>query len=130
MCTGVVQRPCREKPTAEGAKNVPENSAHILQLITNLGAGGAQRVFSDHSQLLSDRFVLSEAVFNLTEAAASYQSANPIFSLGVPAGRSPVDKAKQLGRALRTPIAPRPASALASASRTHPVHCSCVSQLT
>src|SRR5215207_1810486 len=75
-----------------------KSTAHVMQLITNLGPGGAQRVFADHSRLLSRNFVVSEATFDLTEASAAYQSVNRILSLGVPAGRSPVQKVQHLWR--------------------------------
>ena len=39
-------------------------------LIPNLGFGGAQRVFHDHSLLLATRHNVTEAVFNLDEGHA------------------------------------------------------------
>ena len=54
-------------------------------LIPNLGFGGAQRVFHDHSLLLATRHDVTEAVFNLDEGHA-FPSGNAIVSLGVPGG--------------------------------------------
>jgi glycosyltransferase involved in cell wall biosynthesis len=46
----------------------------ILLLITNLGQGGAQRVFSDHAAALSAHFSVEEAVFDQTEGERVFPS--------------------------------------------------------
>ena len=71
----------RQRDHVEGASCKPR----LLQLITNLGAGGAQRVFFDHGALLAERHQVSEAVFNLDQSPV-YRSGNPIYSLDVAAG--------------------------------------------
>ena len=55
----------------------------ILMLIPNLGFGGAQRVFHDHSLLLAGRHEVTEVAFNLTEGHA-FPTGNKILSLDVP----------------------------------------------
>lgn len=60
----------------------------ILLLITNLGVGGAQRVFSDHSRFLSKRYDIAEVVFDKAEAEDMYATGNPKYSLDVGAGGS------------------------------------------
>jgi glycosyltransferase involved in cell wall biosynthesis len=64
----------------------------ILLLIPNFGYGGAQKVFNDHSLLLSEFNDVVEVVFNL-ENKLSYPSGNKVISLEVPAGRNVIDKA-------------------------------------
>ena len=65
--------------------------AHILMLIPNLGFGGAQRVFHDHSRLLASRHHITDVVFNLDHGHA-FPSGNPIVSLDVPGGGGLVAK--------------------------------------
>lgn len=55
----------------------------ILLLITNLGPGGAQRVFHDHSVFLSEHYQVDEAVFDKEEAENLFDSGNKLFSLEV-----------------------------------------------
>lgn len=55
----------------------------ILLLITNLGQGGAQRVFHDHSVFLSEYYNVDEAVFDKEEAENLFDSGNKLFSLDV-----------------------------------------------
>ena len=57
-------------------------STKILLLIPNLGLGGAQRVFHDHSVELVKYYAVTEAVFNL-EGGDLYPSGNPVVSLDV-----------------------------------------------
>lgn len=58
----------------------------ILLLITNLGAGGAQRVFYDHCVFLSKQYNVSEAVFDKNESPALFTTGNPLYSLKVEKG--------------------------------------------
>lgn len=76
-----------------------ERAAHpsLLLLISNLGLGGAQRVFHDHSVELGKRYAVTEAVFN-TEGGDMYPSGNPVVSLDVAGGGSPIDKLRNFGR--------------------------------
>ena len=66
-------------------------------LIPNLGFGGAQRVFHDHSLLLATRHDVTEGVFNLDHGHA-FPSGNAIVSLDVAGGGGPIAK---LGHFLR-----------------------------
>lgn len=66
----------------------------LLQLITNLGQGGAQRAFYDHGVFLSKKFKVSEAVFDEGELPNLYQSGNPMYSLGVKGGKTAIEKIK------------------------------------
>ena len=54
-----------------------------MLLITNLGQGGAQRVFHDHSVFLSEYYHVDEAVFNKDESDNLFYSGNKLFSLDV-----------------------------------------------
>jgi glycosyltransferase involved in cell wall biosynthesis len=63
----------------------------LMLVITNLGLGGAQRAFRDHSVALAEHFPVQEAVFNL-EGGNLYPSGNPLTSLDVPGGGGPVSK--------------------------------------
>jgi glycosyltransferase involved in cell wall biosynthesis len=63
----------------------------VLLLIPNLGLGGAQRVFHDHSVELAKHYSVAEAVFNL-DGGNLFPSENPVHSLEVPGGGSPLDK--------------------------------------
>jgi len=60
-------------------------------VIPNLGLGGAQRAFHDHSVALSQYYEVTEAVFNLNDANL-YPSGNSLESLQVAGGGSPVQK--------------------------------------
>jgi glycosyltransferase involved in cell wall biosynthesis len=53
----------------------------ILMLITNLGKGGAQRVFYDHARAFSAFHDVEEAVFDIDEDERIYDSGLPIHSL-------------------------------------------------
>ncbi|OUJ73164.1 glycosyltransferase [Hymenobacter crusticola] len=66
--------------------------AKLLMVIPNLGLGGAQRAFHDHSVELQKRYEVTEVVFNLDEPNI-YPSGNPVESLGVSGGGSPFNKA-------------------------------------
>ncbi|MBO3272482.1 glycosyltransferase [Hymenobacter defluvii] len=85
----------------------------LLMVIPNLGLGGAQRVFHDHSVELSKYYGITEAVFNL-DLENLYPSGNPLESLAVVGGGGPVRKVanffkrvsqlKQLKKRLKTDI--------------------------
>ncbi len=64
---------------------------NILLLIPNLGPGGAQRVFHDHSTELSKWYNIYECVFN-EEDGIAYPTQNKLISLDVPAGSNLVLK--------------------------------------
>lgn len=72
-------------------------STKILLLIPNLGLGGAQRVFHDHSVELAKYYTVTEAVFNL-EGGDVYPSGNPVVSLDVNGGGGSLDKLKNFRR--------------------------------
>ncbi len=57
----------------------------LLMVIPNLGLGGAQRAFHDHSVELSKHYDITEAVFDL-DLENLYPSGNPLRSLGVVGG--------------------------------------------
>jgi glycosyltransferase involved in cell wall biosynthesis len=57
----------------------------VLLLITNLGLGGAQRVFADHAHLLAHPYKLTECVFNLDQAG-DYLPSGDLVELAVPGG--------------------------------------------
>ena len=63
----------------------------LLLVITNLGLGGAQRAFRDHSVALAKHFSVQEAVFNL-EGGNLFPSGNPLTSLEVAGGGGPLSK--------------------------------------
>ncbi|RYU75797.1 glycosyltransferase [Hymenobacter persicinus] len=73
---------------------MPKN---LLLLIPNLGLGGAQRVFHDHSVELAKHYAVTEAVFNM-EGGNMYPSGNEMVSLEVAGGGSPVEKIRNFGR--------------------------------
>lgn len=79
--------------------NVPNPSADILLLIPNLGLGGAQRVFHDHSVELAKHYAITEAVFNL-EGGDLYPSGNPVVSLDVSGGGGTLAKLQNFRRRL------------------------------
>ena len=64
----------------------------LLLLIPNLGLGGAQRAFHDHSVELSKYYDVTEAVFDF-DSENLYPSGNPIESLQVVGGGGPIRKA-------------------------------------
>ena len=70
---------------------------NVLLLIPNLGVGGAQRVFHDHSVELAKHYQVTEAVFNL-DGGNQYPSTNELLSLDVAGGGSPLDKLKNFWR--------------------------------
>ncbi len=70
---------------------------NVLLLIPNLGVGGAQRVFHDHSVELAKHYRVTEAVFNL-DGGNQYPSTNELVSLDVAGGGSPVDKLQNFWR--------------------------------
>ena len=74
--------------------------ARLLMLIPNLGFGGAQRVFHDHSRMLADKFNVTDVVFNLDHGHA-FQSGNAVASLDVPGGGGAVAKLRHFGQRIR-----------------------------
>ena len=79
------------------ASNSGSSSRNLLLLISNLGLGGAQRVFHDHSVELAKHYAVTEAVFNL-DGGDMYPSGNEVRSLEVAGGGSPVEKIRNFGR--------------------------------
>ena len=69
-------------------------------LIPNLGFGGAQRVFHDHSRLLADKFDVTDVVFNLDHGHA-FKSGNAVASLDVPGGGGAVAKLRHFSQRIR-----------------------------
>ena len=69
----------------------------ILLLIPNLGLGGAQRVFHDHSVELGNHYAVTEAVFN-TDGGDLYPSGNPVVSLEVGGGGGALAKLQNFWR--------------------------------
>ena len=72
----------------------------ILMLITNLTFGGAQRVFHDHNELLSSRFDVSDAVFNLADGQA-FETPQPVIDLAVTGGGSWLNRIANFARRVR-----------------------------
>ena len=72
----------------------------ILMLITNLTFGGAQRVFHDHNQLLSSRFDVRDAVFNLADGQA-FETPQPVIDLAVTGGGSWLNRVANFVRRVR-----------------------------
>ena len=72
-------------------------STKILLLIPNLGLGGAQRVFHDHSVELAKHYAITEVVFNL-EGGDLYPSGNPVVSLDVSGGGGALAKLQNFRR--------------------------------
>jgi len=66
-------------------------------LIPNLGVGGAQRVFRDHSAMLGEHYRVVDVAFNATGAGA-FASGNPLLTLDVAGGGGPLDKLLNLRR--------------------------------
>lgn len=62
-------------------------------VIPNLGMGGAQRAFHDHSVELNKYYDVTEAVFNFDEPD-TYPSGNPLENLAVPGGGNALNKAR------------------------------------
>ena len=72
-------------------------STKILLLIPNLGLGGAQRVFHDHSVELANHYAVTEAVFN-ADGGDMYPSGNPVVSLEVSGGGGAMAKLQNFRR--------------------------------
>ncbi|WP_426060760.1 glycosyltransferase [Hymenobacter sp. B1770] len=79
--------------------STPDNRIrrNILMLIPNLGLGGAQRVFHDHSVELAKHYAVTEAVFNL-DGGDLYPSGNPVVSLAVGGGGGALAKLQNFRR--------------------------------
>ncbi|MGI4873440.1 MAG: glycosyltransferase [Janthinobacterium lividum] len=60
-------------------------------IIPNRGLGGAQRAFHDHGVALREYYEVTEVIFNEDDPDL-YPSGNPVRSLGVAGGGSPVAK--------------------------------------
>jgi glycosyltransferase involved in cell wall biosynthesis len=73
---------------------------NVLLLIPNLGSGGAQRVFHQHRQFLSDDFNVVACVFNFDGAFPEEINDN-IFSLNVPASRNIIEKTSNFLRRIQ-----------------------------
>lgn len=73
---------------------------NLLLLISNLGLGGAQRVFHDHGVELAKHYAVTEAVFNL-DGGNMYPSGNAMESLGVAGGGGAIDKIRNFGRRVK-----------------------------
>jgi glycosyltransferase involved in cell wall biosynthesis len=71
---------------------------NIFLLITNLGIGGAQRVFAEQALILKKRYTVSEVVFNAGESEDIYKTGNPQFSLDTTAGKNILDKVLKIFR--------------------------------
>lgn len=69
-------------------------------LIPNMGFGGAQRVFHDHSMLLAQKHAVTEVAFNLDEGHA-FPSGQQTLSLDVPGGGGPIAKLRHFGDRVR-----------------------------
>lgn len=54
---------------------------HILLMTTNLGKGGAQRVFHDHAKAFSQFSIVEEAIFDLEQDDRIYNSGLPLHGL-------------------------------------------------
>jgi glycosyltransferase involved in cell wall biosynthesis len=75
----------------------------LLMVIPNLGLGGAQRAFHDHSVELSKHYEVTEAVFDF-DSENLYPSGNPLESLEVVGGGSAVTKLRKLKQRLQTDV--------------------------
>lgn len=69
-------------------------------LIPNLGFGGAQRVFHDHSRLLGRQFEVTEVAFNLDHGHA-FPSGNAVASLEVAGGGGMASKLGHFAQRIR-----------------------------
>ncbi|HEX8348800.1 MAG TPA: hypothetical protein VF598_02480, partial [Hymenobacter sp.] len=74
-----------------------EATNNLILLIPNLGLGGAQRVFHDHSVELAKTYAVTEAVFNL-EGGDLYPSGNAVVSLEVDGGGGALAKLQNFRR--------------------------------
>ena len=74
-----------------------DSAPAVLLVIPNLGLGGAQRVFHDHSVELAKHYRVTEAVFNL-DGGNMYPSQNELVSLDVAGGGSATDKLRNFWR--------------------------------
>lgn len=66
-------------------------------LIPNLGVGGAQRVFQDHSILLAERYRVVDVAFN-RDGGQPFPTGNPLLTLDVGGGGGLLNKAGNLAR--------------------------------
>ena len=64
---------------------MPDHKPKLLMFITNLGLGGAQRVFQDLSVALRDHCAVHEAVFNFHDGH-DFPTGADVISLDVPGG--------------------------------------------
>lgn len=64
----------------------------ILMLITNLGAGGAQRVYYNHALEFCRHYQIEEVVFDDKEDDRLYNSGLPLRSLNIKAAANPLEK--------------------------------------
>lgn len=74
-----------------------DSRPRLLIVIPNRGMGGAQRAFHDHSVELSKYYQVTEVIFNEDEPDM-YPSGNPVRSLDVPGGGSPLAKIQNFWR--------------------------------
>lgn len=72
----------------------------VMLLIPNLDFGGAQRVFHDHSRLLSESFEVTEVVFNL-ESGNAFPTGNSLINMDVPGGGGVFDKIRNFSNRAR-----------------------------
>ena len=79
---------------------MPTPNQPLLLLIPNLGLGGAQRVFHDHSVELAKHYRVTEAVFNL-DGGNLFPSENKLVSLDVAGGGGVGAKVRNFGRRIR-----------------------------
>ncbi|MGI4885359.1 MAG: glycosyltransferase [Janthinobacterium lividum] len=70
---------------------------NLLLLISNLGLGGAQRVFHDHGVELAKHYAVTEVVFNL-DGGNIYPSGNAMQSLEVAGGGGAINKLRNFCR--------------------------------
>lgn len=78
-------------------QKAPGTRPHLLMIIPNRGLGGAQRVFHDHGVALREFYDVTEVVFNEDDPDL-YPTGNPMRSLAVGGGGSPVDKVRNFYR--------------------------------
>lgn len=79
------------KTVAAGAR------PRLLMIIPNRGLGGAQRAFHDHGVALREFYDVTEVIFNEDDPDL-YPSGNPMRSLDVPGGGSPLAKMQHFYR--------------------------------
>lgn len=77
-----------------------EAKTDILLLITDLGVGGAQKVFREQADLLSDRYRVTEVVFDLDEPPA-FPGKNRLVNLAVGGGGGPLRKLLNFNRRVK-----------------------------